>query len=161
MPKRPPYDPASDKPFKLSRSGLELLHDCPRCFYLDKRLGVGRPGGLARQLQAAIRDLPVAPAPQRISCLRSGLLGVCQRRCLRRAFRPDGPLPDDGHSLRRRRFLGGGPGDPREALPRRRCAAHGITGVRLVPVRPRRRGTGEAPFERRWPESRSSIASCA
>jgi predicted NUDIX family NTP pyrophosphohydrolase len=57
MPKRPPYDPASDKPFKLSRSGLELLHDCPRCFYLDKRLGIGRPGGFPFNINSAVDTL--------------------------------------------------------------------------------------------------------
>lgn len=36
------FDPASRKPYKLSRSKLELFLQCPRCFYLDRRLGVGR-----------------------------------------------------------------------------------------------------------------------
>ncbi len=57
MPKHPPYDPASGKPFKLSRSGLELLHDCPRCFYLDKRLGIGRPGGFPFNINSAVDTL--------------------------------------------------------------------------------------------------------
>jgi len=31
------------KPFKLSRSKIELFIECPRCFYLDRRLGISRP----------------------------------------------------------------------------------------------------------------------
>jgi CRISPR/Cas system-associated exonuclease Cas4 (RecB family) len=31
------------EPFKLSRSKIDLFIQCPRCFYLDRRLGVGRP----------------------------------------------------------------------------------------------------------------------
>ena len=38
------YDPKSSEPFKLSRSKLDLFLGCPRCFYLDRRRGVGRPG---------------------------------------------------------------------------------------------------------------------
>jgi len=39
------FDPASNKPFKLSRSEIELYLDCPRCFYLNQRHGVRRPSG--------------------------------------------------------------------------------------------------------------------
>jgi hypothetical protein len=56
MPKRL-FDPAAEKPFKLSRSGLELFHDCPRCFYLDKRLGVGRPRGFPFNINSAVDTL--------------------------------------------------------------------------------------------------------
>ena len=49
------FDPASTEPFKLSRSGLELFHDCPRCFYLDKRLGIGRPSTYASTM-ATLED---------------------------------------------------------------------------------------------------------
>jgi len=38
------FDPASSEPFKLSRSKLDLFLNCPRCFYLDRRLGIGQPG---------------------------------------------------------------------------------------------------------------------
>jgi hypothetical protein len=48
------YDPKSDKPFKLSRSKLELFLQCPRCFYLDRRLGVGRVPGPAFTLNTAV-----------------------------------------------------------------------------------------------------------
>ncbi len=39
------YDPKSKAPYKVSRSKIELFVDCPRCFYIDRRLGVGRPSG--------------------------------------------------------------------------------------------------------------------
>ena len=37
------YDPKSKEPFKLSRSRIESFIHCPKCFYLDRRLGVGQP----------------------------------------------------------------------------------------------------------------------
>ncbi len=37
------FNPSSSEPFKLSRSKLEDFIRCPRCFYLDRRLGVGKP----------------------------------------------------------------------------------------------------------------------
>jgi len=48
------FDPASGEPFKLSRSKLELFLNCPRCFYLDRRLGIGQPGGLPFTLNSAV-----------------------------------------------------------------------------------------------------------
>ncbi|MBM4135172.1 MAG: PD-(D/E)XK nuclease family protein [Nitrospira sp.] len=39
------FDPASESPFKVSRSGIELFLECPRCFYLNNRLGIRRPSG--------------------------------------------------------------------------------------------------------------------
>jgi RecB family exonuclease len=51
------YDPASNKPFKVSRSKIELFIDCPRCFYLDRRLGVGRPPGFPFALNSAVDKL--------------------------------------------------------------------------------------------------------
>ena len=39
------FDPASAKPFKVSRSGIESFIECPRCFYLNNRLGIRRPAG--------------------------------------------------------------------------------------------------------------------
>jgi hypothetical protein len=35
----------SDKPFKVSRSGVELFLECQRCFYVNHRLGIRRPSG--------------------------------------------------------------------------------------------------------------------
>lgn len=41
-------------PFKLSRSKLDLFIECPRCFYLDRKLGVGRPPGFPFSLNSAV-----------------------------------------------------------------------------------------------------------
>lgn len=51
------FSPKSKKPFKLSRSKLDLFLDCPRCFYLDRRLGVGRPPGFPFNLNSAVDAL--------------------------------------------------------------------------------------------------------
>jgi hypothetical protein len=51
------YDPASKVPFKLSRSKLELFINCPRCFYMDRRLGVGQPPGYPFNLNSAVDHL--------------------------------------------------------------------------------------------------------
>ena len=51
------YDPDSTKPFKLSRSKIDLLLNCPRCFYLDRRLGVGRPPCFPYTLNSAVDTL--------------------------------------------------------------------------------------------------------
>ncbi len=39
----PLFDPESKEPYKLSRSKIDLFLQCPRCFYLDRRLGIVRP----------------------------------------------------------------------------------------------------------------------
>ena len=51
------FDPSSRQPFKLSRSKLELFINCPRCFYLDRRLGVGQPPGFPFNINSAIDHL--------------------------------------------------------------------------------------------------------
>ncbi|MEP7162606.1 MAG: PD-(D/E)XK nuclease family protein [Candidatus Moraniibacteriota bacterium] len=51
------FDPGSETPFKLSRSKLELLLQCPRCFYIDRRRGVGRPQGPPFNLNIAVDTL--------------------------------------------------------------------------------------------------------
>lgn len=51
------YDPASGKAFGLSRSKLDLFIECPRCFYLDRKLGIGRPPGLPFTLNQAVDTL--------------------------------------------------------------------------------------------------------
>lgn len=51
------FDPSSDDPFPLSRSKLQLFLDCPRCFYLDRRLGVGQPSGPPFTLNVAVDEL--------------------------------------------------------------------------------------------------------
>jgi len=51
------YDPKSSEPFKLSRSKIDLFLNCPRCFYYDRRLGVGRPPGFPFALNSAVDHL--------------------------------------------------------------------------------------------------------
>ena len=51
------YEPDSKEPFKLSRSKIDLFLECPRCFYLDRRLGVGRPPGFPFALNSAVDAL--------------------------------------------------------------------------------------------------------
>ncbi|MBD3359359.1 MAG: hypothetical protein GF365_01460 [Candidatus Buchananbacteria bacterium] len=51
------YEPKSKEPFKLSRSKIDLFLECPRCFYLDRRLGVGRPPGYPFALNSAVDTL--------------------------------------------------------------------------------------------------------
>ncbi len=48
------YNPESDKPFRLSRSKIDLFLNCPKCFYLDRRLGVGQPPGYPFSLNSAV-----------------------------------------------------------------------------------------------------------
>lgn len=51
------YDPKSSKPFKLSRSRIEMFMECPKCFYIDNRLGVRRPPGFPFALNSAVDAL--------------------------------------------------------------------------------------------------------
>ncbi|HYF05207.1 MAG TPA: PD-(D/E)XK nuclease family protein [Patescibacteria group bacterium] len=51
------YDPESKQYFKLSRSKIDLFVECPRCFYLDRRLGLGRPPGFPFNLNSAVDHL--------------------------------------------------------------------------------------------------------
>lgn len=51
------YDPSLSQPFKLSRSKIEDFVRCPRCFYLDRRLGVGRPSIPGYTLNSAVDTL--------------------------------------------------------------------------------------------------------
>lgn len=51
------YDASLDKPFRLSRSKIDLFLECPRCFYYDRRLGVGRPPGFPFNLNSAVDEL--------------------------------------------------------------------------------------------------------
>ena len=51
------YVPSDSKPFKLSRSKIELFLECPKCFYLDRRLGTNRPPGFPFNLNSAVDTL--------------------------------------------------------------------------------------------------------
>jgi len=55
--KRRLFDPGSNALFPLSRSKLDLYLNCPRCFYLDRRLGIGRPSGPPFTLNSAVDQL--------------------------------------------------------------------------------------------------------
>ena len=52
-----PFDPSSSEPYKLSRSKLDLFTECPRCAYLDMRLGVKRPSMPSFTLNNAVDEL--------------------------------------------------------------------------------------------------------
>lgn len=51
------FDPESKNPFIVSRSKIDLFIECPCCFYLDRRLGVGRPPGFPFTLNSAVDKL--------------------------------------------------------------------------------------------------------
>ena len=51
------YDPASEKPFKISRSKIDRFVECPRCFYIDRRLGTDRPPGFPFNINSAVDTL--------------------------------------------------------------------------------------------------------
>ncbi|OGZ08542.1 MAG: hypothetical protein A3D65_04780 [Candidatus Lloydbacteria bacterium RIFCSPHIGHO2_02_FULL_50_13] len=45
------------KRFRLSRSKVDLFRQCPRCFYVDNKLGVARPPGYPFNLNSAVDHL--------------------------------------------------------------------------------------------------------
>jgi hypothetical protein len=51
------YVPGSKMPFRLSRSKIDLFINCPRCFYLDRKLGIGQPPGFPFSLNSAVDKL--------------------------------------------------------------------------------------------------------
>jgi len=51
------YVPLSSASFKLSRSKIELFTQCPKCFYLDLRLGVKQPPSYPYTLNSAVDAL--------------------------------------------------------------------------------------------------------
>ncbi len=51
------FDPHGKETFRLSRSKIDLFTQCPRCFYLDIRLGVGRPASFPLTLNNAVDAL--------------------------------------------------------------------------------------------------------
>lgn len=51
------FDPRSQEPFRISRSKIDLFIDCPRCFYLDQRLGIPRTQFPAFTLNNAVDEL--------------------------------------------------------------------------------------------------------
>jgi len=51
------FNPVSKEPFRLSRSKIDNFLNCPRCFYIDRRLGVGQPPGYPFALNSAVDKL--------------------------------------------------------------------------------------------------------
>jgi len=51
------FDPTSLAPYTVSRSGIDRFVECPRCFYLEKRLGIGRPDMPGWTLNTAVDEL--------------------------------------------------------------------------------------------------------
>jgi hypothetical protein len=55
--KRNLYSPSSTAPYPLSRSKIECFLRCPRCFYLDRRLGISPPSTQPFTINSAIDKL--------------------------------------------------------------------------------------------------------
>jgi len=51
------YQPSAREPFRISRSKIDRFLECPRCFYLDRRLGLGRPSMPGWSLNSAVDQL--------------------------------------------------------------------------------------------------------
>lgn len=51
------YVKGHTKPWKISRSKIELFMGCKRCFYLDRKLGVARPPGFPFSLNSCVDTL--------------------------------------------------------------------------------------------------------
>jgi len=51
------YDKNSKEPFKLSRTKIENFIKCPRCFYLDRKLGIAQVPGFPFTLNSAVDTL--------------------------------------------------------------------------------------------------------
>ncbi|MFC1749644.1 PD-(D/E)XK nuclease family protein [Pseudomonadota bacterium] len=51
------YSPGVKNNWKLSRSKIELYISCPKCFYIDNRLGIKQPPGYPFNLNSAVDAL--------------------------------------------------------------------------------------------------------
>lgn len=51
------YSPGSARPFRISRSKIDRFVECPRCFYIDRRLGTDRPPGFPFNINSAVDKL--------------------------------------------------------------------------------------------------------
>jgi CRISPR/Cas system-associated exonuclease Cas4 (RecB family) len=51
------FDANSQELFRLSRSRIDQFINCPRCFYLDRKLGVAQPPGYPFSLNSAVDKL--------------------------------------------------------------------------------------------------------
>lgn len=52
-----PYRPGQIQTYKISRSKIELFMQCPRCFWLDARLKIGRPSSPPFNINKTIDEL--------------------------------------------------------------------------------------------------------
>ena len=50
------YSNNSARPFKLSRTKIDLFFECRRCFFLDQKFGIKRPHGTPLVLSNRIVD---------------------------------------------------------------------------------------------------------
>ena len=57
MPYNGKYIPDRDDFYKLSRSKVDFFLNCPRCFYIDRRLGISQPSGFPFNLNSAVDNL--------------------------------------------------------------------------------------------------------
>ncbi len=48
------FSPSQTEPFRFSRSKIDLFVECPRCFYMDQRLGIKRPDSPPFSLNNAV-----------------------------------------------------------------------------------------------------------
>jgi len=51
------YESSKLEPFKVSRSKIEFFLQCPKCFYLDRKLGITRPPDFPFNLNSAVDKL--------------------------------------------------------------------------------------------------------
>lgn len=51
------YKKTDVEPFRVSRSKIDLFIECPKCFYIDRRLGTARPPGFPFSLNSAVDAL--------------------------------------------------------------------------------------------------------
>ena len=57
MPYNGKYIPENKDLYKLSRSKVDFFLNCPRCFYMDRRLGIVQPPGFPFNLNSAVDNL--------------------------------------------------------------------------------------------------------
>ena len=51
------YQPGQKEPYTISRSKIERFTECPRCFWLEARFGIGRPDMPSFTLNNAVDEL--------------------------------------------------------------------------------------------------------
>jgi CRISPR/Cas system-associated exonuclease Cas4 (RecB family) len=51
------FDPKSKEPYIISRSKVERFMECPRCFWIEARYGIGRPDSFPFTLNNAVDEL--------------------------------------------------------------------------------------------------------